>query len=162
MQKNGGRGLYYADGLFETVRYDEACGGYLQLDAHRKRLERGAGVLGLRIARDVFSSFIPDVPRAAVRWTFWRRGGPPYYSPETDVEWTVEARPIVAEREPVRLRTASHCVCPSAFSRFKSLNALAYVLAARETAPDTALMPSTKKTSGAILAAAATGYNVFF
>ncbi len=118
--------------------------------------------MGLHIPDDVFSRFVPATEKAAVRWTFWRRGRPPYYSPEKEVEWTAESRAVVGEREPVRLRLSSVKLSPSSFSRHKTLGALNYVLAARETYPDTALLPSIRKSGGAAQVASAAGYNIFF
>jgi branched-chain amino acid aminotransferase len=156
------RGLYYGDGLFETVRFDARCGGYVDLDGHRKRLRSGAKRLGLHIPENVFSGFVPTEEKAAVRWTFWRRGGPPYFSDENAADALVESRPIVGEREPVGLRVSSHRVAPSAFSRFKTLNGLPYVMAARETHPEVALLLSRRRFGGVPLVACAAGYNVFF
>jgi branched-subunit amino acid aminotransferase/4-amino-4-deoxychorismate lyase len=159
------RGLYYGDGLYETLRYDERCGGYVMARAHRRRLAAGAQRLGLRLPTPIFSPFTPPTPKAAVRWTFWRQGAAPYFSPETHVQMCVESRPVVGEREPVRLRTADVRLAPTVFSPFKTLNALPYVLAARQSHPDVALMLSTTKSRqfpGRTLVAAAAGYNIFF
>ena len=156
------RGLYYGDGLFETVRFDARCGGYVGPDGHWKRLHSGAKRLGLYISENVFMGFVPTAEKAAVRWTFWRRGGPSYFSDENAADALVESRPIVGEREPVRLRVSSQRVAPSAFSRFKTLNGLGYVLAARETHPDVALLLSHRRSGGVPLVACAAGYNIFF
>lgn len=60
------RGLLYGDGLFETIRVQEAVP--LRLHAHLQRLSAGAHILGFGPALDSF-----DFP-SALRMTLWANG----------------------------------------------------------------------------------------
>ena len=134
------RALRYGDGLFETLRWTD---GTIPLwPYHVERLTSGLRALHLEVPdiENVSMYFLREISRLAlgagsyrIRLIVFRAGGGTY-APETDrCEWVVEARKIDDVGGEMRCQIyEEHRLAPHPLSRFKTINALPYVLAARE------------------------------
>jgi len=138
------RGIYYGDGLFESIRIH---GGRINFwSYHRERLLRGMEYLGMSFPEDWSGDRLPEVilktagdwPEARVRLTVVRSPGG-LYTPESDeVHFLAEATPL--QDDLYQLNETGWAIgnypehvplAGSTLSNLKTCNALPYILAAR-------------------------------
>jgi 4-amino-4-deoxychorismate lyase len=137
------RGLYFGDGLFETMAV--SSGRILCLELHLRRLGMGLARLGfphatLDDARDCLARVLPELPGgASLRLTVTRGSGPRGYAPpvEPRPRLIVDAAPLIdspqPEQLPARVAFARNALSAQpALAGIKHLNRLEQVLAARE------------------------------
>lgn len=136
------RGLYYGDGLFETIRVFE---GRVPLMAyHWARLSRGLRLLGFEAPPDWSGAFFEHEirriagPNARVRLTVWRSSGG-LYTPENNTpQFLIAAQTLESGRyewlsEGLRLGLCGSVRLPAdQFSGLKTLHATRYVAASME------------------------------
>jgi len=138
------RGVYYGDGLFESMRIH---GGRINFwSYHRERLLRGMDYLGMEFPEEWSVDQLPELirttagdwPEARVRLTVLRSTGG-LYTPATDqVQLLAEAIPLDSELYPlndsgwtVGYYPESFPLAGSTLSNLKTCNSLPYILAAR-------------------------------
>lgn len=132
------RGMYFGDGLFETMVYDGQQIRFFEF--HMERIRKGCQVLGLDEGQldpsqllDTVISYSKHTPKR-IRWTVYR-SGMGRYTPATDqLEQVVQIAPFVSA--PQLKAKAVFCtsvqLAYSSFSSLKTISALPYVLAGRE------------------------------
>ncbi|MGM0945661.1 MAG: aminotransferase class IV [Bacteroidota bacterium] len=129
------RALSFGDGLFETMVWEKGTIRYF--DLHVERLVNGMKLLGLDISQidpnSVLELVKGEKPRR-IKWIVYRIGGGKY-SPETSgINQLVEISAFQASGEVVNEAVFSKKVflTKTMFSHCKTLNALPYILAAKE------------------------------
>lgn len=138
------RGVYYGDGLFESMRIH--LGQINFWSHHRDRLLRGMAYLGLHFPEDWSADRLPELvtttvgdwPEARVRLTVLRRPGGLYTPADDTVHFLAEATPIQGDLYPLNETGWTIGYYPEPFpladstlSNLKTCNALPYILAAR-------------------------------
>lgn len=136
------RALFFADSLFESIR---VCDGHLPFwPRHFARLSAGMNALGYAIPEDWTADFFRReiekiAPRnARVRLTVWRSPGGLYLPDDNVPQFLITVTPLeqAGFQWPAAGISLGVCeqVCLAAddFSRYKTLNAARYVVAARE------------------------------
>ena len=140
----GNRAFKYGDGLFETIAVVRGKPRLLSL--HLDRLKEGAEYLGLQVKEVLLQNVIEEsiqllqqsnnIPQdAIVRLQLWRNSAGKY-TPEgrnADVLLTIE-KTVPSKFQEVSKAGFSDKVVnyPSEFSRYKTMNALKYVIAGME------------------------------
>lgn len=136
------RALFYADGLFETIRVFE--GRIPFLDKHLQRLFAGLTALGFDLPDEWNARFFHEEitkiapPNARVRLAVWRSAGGLYFPENNTPQFLITANALENAHFQWLEEGVSLGVCESvrlpvdSFSNFKTLNAARYVVAARE------------------------------
>lgn len=136
------RALFYADGLFETLRVFD--GRMPLLHRHWSRLFAGGQALGYDLPpawnANFFEREINEVAtqNARVRLTVWRSPGGLYFPENNAPQFLITAEPLKKSVFEWPFEGLTLGICESvqlpldAFSNFKTLNAARYVAAARE------------------------------
>ena len=138
------RGVYYGDGLFESMRIHRGQINFWRY--HRERLLRGMGYLGLDFPTEWSVDQLPELildtagdwPEARVRLTVLRSPGGLYTPASDDVQLLAEATPMEGNLYPLNEQGWRIGYYPepmplagSTLSNLKTCNALPYILAAR-------------------------------
>ncbi|WP_026953805.1 aminotransferase class IV [Algoriphagus vanfongensis] len=132
------RGMYFGDGLFETMVYDGQDIRFFEY--HLERIREGCQVLGLdegqldpRQLQEVVIKRSKQTQKR-IRWTVYR-SGMGRYTPATDqLEQVLQIAPFVPApqlKENAVFCSAVH-LAYSSFSKLKTISALPYVLAGKE------------------------------
>ncbi|QJX48701.1 aminotransferase class IV [Hymenobacter taeanensis] len=137
------RGLYFNDGFFETMVWDES--GLRYLPQHLARLQRAAAVLSLELPPEVATATalsqtlgqlaaVNELPVARLRLQLWREGGGLYSPTTAGCAWVATSQPFSPLETPITRADFAQAVHTnfSVYSFCKGPNALTYVLAAQE------------------------------
>lgn len=136
------RAMFYADGLFETIRVFK--GQIPFLDLHWERLSRGLHTLGMRpLASWSAGYFREEIKKMAsfharVRLTVWRAPGGFYAPSEHHPHFMITETPVkedvfIWNKTGLRVRQCERVRIPvDALSGLKTLGATRYVVAAME------------------------------
>lgn len=137
------RSFMYGDGLFETIMIKE--GKVCFLDLHRERLLLGMKTLAMEVPplleEDVMKKALLNVAamnglseNARLKLQVWRKTGGLYTPQHNQVNTLIaaslsKARPAIVKKAAIAKRVKLHY---SAYSAFKTCNALPYILAGIE------------------------------
>lgn len=136
------RGLFYGDGLFETIRVFKGQLPFMSL--HWQRLEAGLKVLGFDIPQEWSASFFETEilkvaqENARVRIIVWRSPGGLYFPTDNSINFLITATALDSDRfkwqdAGLKIRQCERVRLPvDALSGLKTLGTTRYVVAALE------------------------------
>lgn len=138
------RALRYGDGLFETILF--AAGSPVALEYHFSRMLKGMDILGFAFDHDKFRKQIvaaleqltfsqSATAHGRIRISVYRNGGGTYLPEDDQPDFWMEIHPLSADRQLSSLTIGlakRFTLTYSELSAVKSMNALPYILAARQ------------------------------
>ena len=132
------RATSYGDGLFETMVWSQDKIRFFE--KHLKRLSEGMEFLGMDASminsEELISLLKKTIPgeRKRIRWTVFRAGAGKYTPEESAVIQLLQIAPATVVSEIKRYADVSRNVqlFASPWSKFKTLNALPYIIANKE------------------------------